>query len=78
MKQVKQYAWLRLLLAAFLMYMAFPSMEAQANSTAHLFWFSWLGFFLLVIGANLAIVLRIDHHSQHATSEINVPKRMKN
>ncbi|WP_246367102.1 hypothetical protein [Paraliobacillus salinarum] len=78
MKQMKQYALLRLLLAGFLIYMAYPSIEAQATSTAHLFWFSWLGFLLLVIGANLAVVLRINHHAPQYTTEINQPVKMKN
>lgn len=78
MEQTKQYALLRLLLAGFLIYIAYPSIQAQATSTAHLFWFSWLGFLLLVIGANLAVVLRINHHTPQHTAEMNQPVKMKN
>ncbi|MFB1050840.1 hypothetical protein [Paraliobacillus sp. JSM ZJ581] len=78
MNQEKQYALLRLLLASFLIYMAYPSLKLQTTSTAHLFWFSWFGFFLLVIGSNLAIVLKINHQSHHSTAELNVPTKMKN
>ncbi len=78
MKQVKQSAWLHLLLAVFLMYMAFPFIASHPVGIAHLFWFSWLTFFVLFIGANLAIIFKINHQRNEATLTDNVRKQMKN
>ncbi|KGX93365.1 hypothetical protein N781_09930 [Pontibacillus halophilus JSM 076056 = DSM 19796] len=64
-----QHAWLRILLACFLLYMAWPFLGVQGSTVATLFWGAWLAFFLLVIGANLAIVLRFRSKPQFHEKE---------
>ncbi|KGX89109.1 hypothetical protein [Pontibacillus litoralis] len=56
----KQYSVLRLLLAFFLLYMAWPYIQVQGEQVASYFWLGWLVFFLFVVGANLADLLRIS------------------
>ncbi|MFC2948648.1 hypothetical protein [Virgibacillus sediminis] len=53
------YVVLRLLLAGFFLYMAWPSIPLAASSTELLFWGCWLFFFLLTVGANLAALLQM-------------------
>lgn len=54
-----QYALLRILIAGFLLYVAWPFIPQSVTSIEQLFWGSWLFLFLLVIGANSASVLQI-------------------
>lgn len=56
---MKHYAVLRLLLAAFFLYFAWPLIPQAASQLEMLFWGSWLCFFLLVTGANLAAILKL-------------------
>lgn len=56
---MKNYAILRLLLAAFLLYVAWPHFPNAALTIEKLFWGSWLAFALLVIGANFATLLQL-------------------
>lgn len=56
---MKQYAILRLLLAAFLLYFAWPYILEVITQLELLFWGAWLTFFLLVVGANLAALLQM-------------------
>lgn len=67
---VRQNALLRLLLACFLFYMAWPSVQVQGGGVASYFWIGWLVFFLFVAGSNLATVMKIpDSTPLHSTSE---------
>ncbi|WP_226036429.1 hypothetical protein [Aquibacillus saliphilus] len=56
---MKQYALLRILLACFLLYIAWPSIHGEVVQLSSLFWAGWLFFFLLVVGSNLATLLRM-------------------
>ncbi|WP_068674668.1 hypothetical protein [Oceanobacillus sp. Castelsardo] len=56
---MKNYAILRLLLAAFFLYVAWPYFPYAATTVEKLFWGSWLVFLFLVIGANLATLLQM-------------------
>jgi len=54
------YTVLRLLLAGFLLYFAWPYISQAASMLERVFWASWLSFLLLVIGGNLATGLRLS------------------
>lgn len=56
---MKHYAILRLLLAGFFLYIAWPLIPQVSSNLELLFWGSWLFFLLLVIGANLATLLQM-------------------
>ncbi|SDK43180.1 hypothetical protein [Sediminibacillus albus] len=56
---MKQYALLRILLACFFLYLAWPAIHQAGGTLAAYFWAGWLAFFLLVTGANLATLLRM-------------------
>lgn len=56
---MRQYAILRLLLATFFLYIAWPYFPHARVGIELLFWGSWIVFCLLVIGANLAILLEV-------------------
>lgn len=56
---MRQNALLRLLLACFLLYIAWPSLQVQGGQISSLFWLGWSVFFLLVAGSNLAVVLKL-------------------
>lgn len=60
---IKQYALLKLLLAGYLLYLAVPMMGRVTLNVANVFWLSWLLFFCLVVGANLAILMNLQKHS---------------
>ncbi|GGM26587.1 hypothetical protein GCM10011351_10410 [Paraliobacillus quinghaiensis] len=74
---MRQYAILYLLLTAFLLYVAWPALNLQANGIESVFWLIWLVFLFLVIGANLAVVLKVQEpHGQSVTNK--QVKAMKN
>lgn len=56
---MRQYAILRLLLAGFLLYFAWPVIPSAASPVALVFWGAWLLFLVLVVGANFATLLQI-------------------
>ncbi|WP_339228382.1 hypothetical protein NSQ77_01195 [Oceanobacillus sp. FSL K6-2867] len=56
---MRHYAILRLLLAAFFLYIAWPVIPSASSNTELIFWGGWLSFLLLVIGANLATLLQM-------------------
>ncbi|MGM8213590.1 hypothetical protein ACLIBH_12505 [Virgibacillus sp. W0430] len=53
------YVVLRLLLACFFLYFAWPFIPNAVTMVERIFWGGWLGFFMLVIGANLATLLKM-------------------
>lgn len=55
------YTILRLLLASFLLYFAWPFIPEATTQIEKLFWGGWLAFLLLVVGGNLATVLRLSN-----------------
>lgn len=75
---MSHYTVLRLLLACFFLYFAWPFIPEAVSSIERIFWGSWLIFFLLVVGANLATLLQITHppimeqkHERQRQSENN-------
>nr|WP_163971629.1 hypothetical protein [Oceanobacillus halotolerans] len=56
---MRHYAILRLLLACFFLYVAWPVIPEATSQIGMLFWGGWLAFFLLVVGANLATLLQM-------------------
>jgi SNF family Na+-dependent transporter len=56
---MKNFPVLRLLLAGVMLYFALPHIPAAVPELEQLFWAMWIGFFLLVFGANLANLLQM-------------------
>ncbi|WP_430784814.1 hypothetical protein VBD025_09460 [Virgibacillus flavescens] len=56
---MRHYAVLRLLLACFFLYFAWPSIPVGVTEVAALFWGIWLVLFLLIVAANSATILQI-------------------
>ncbi|TFJ93889.1 hypothetical protein [Lentibacillus salicampi] len=56
---MQHYAILRLLLAGFFLYVAWPVIPSAVTPEAVLFWGAWLGFFVLVVGANFATLMQM-------------------
>lgn len=56
---MRHYAILRLLLASFFLYFAWPMIPQATTPLEVTFWGVWLLFFLLVVGANLATLLQM-------------------
>lgn len=57
---MRNYTILRLLLAAFLLYFAWPYIPEATQSIERLFWGIWLVFLFVVIGGNLATLLQLS------------------
>jgi len=58
---MRNYAILRLLLAGFLLYVAWPYFPNAVTPLEQVFWGSWIVFVLLVIGANFATLLQLTN-----------------
>jgi len=58
---MRHYAILRLSLALFLLYFAWPYIPDATTQIEKLFWGVWLGFLVLVIGGNFATLLQISY-----------------
>lgn len=56
---IRHYAILRLLLAGFFLYFAWPVIPYATTSLELTFWGIWVLLFLLVVGANLATLLQM-------------------
>lgn len=56
---MKHYAILRLLLAGFFVYFAWPFIIEVTSKIEMIFWGGWLSLFALIVGANFATVLQI-------------------
>ena len=56
---MRLYAVLRLLLACFFLYFAWPIIPTAVTSTEAMFWGMWLVLFLLVVGSNSATLLQM-------------------
>lgn len=74
----KQYALLKILLGIFLLYLALPVLGVSANSMANLFWGLWLIFFVLVVGANLAVLLNVQRQRPQENLNYEKMRQMKN
>lgn len=72
---MRQNALLRLLLACFLLYVAWPSIQVQGGTLASYFWLAWLVFFLFVAGSNLATLMKIPAASRLHESPESEKKR---
>lgn len=57
---MRQYTVLRLLLAGFLFYIAWPYITLGTTLIEKVFWISWLSFLLLVVGSNFATMLQLS------------------
>ena len=57
---MRHYTVLRLLLALFLLYFAWPYIPTATTQLANIFWIAWLIFLVLVIGGNLATLLQLS------------------
>lgn len=68
-KTNRQNALLRLMLACFLLYTAWPTLGAHPSGIANLFWGAWLVFFMFVAGSNLATLLRLAPKHVFETEE---------
>ncbi|WP_102026788.1 hypothetical protein [Salirhabdus sp. Marseille-P4669] len=68
---MKRDAFLKVLLAAFLMYLAMPYIREMSSSLSALFWACWIGFFLLVVGANLGILINVRERSPVKKEEVS-------
>lgn len=58
---MRNYCILRLLLAGFFLYVAWPMIPSAATQLEQFFWGSWLVFLFLVIGANFATLLQMTN-----------------
>lgn len=56
---MRHYAVLRLLLACFFLYFAWPIIPTAVTSTEVMFWGMWLILFLLVVASNSATLFQI-------------------
>ncbi|HLS08239.1 hypothetical protein [Lentibacillus sp.] len=56
---MQHYAILRLLSSGFFLYIAWPVIPTAVTPEAVLFWGAWLGFLILVVGANFATLLQM-------------------
>lgn len=56
---MRYYPLLRLLLAALLLYIAWPLIPLAVSQLEMIFWGVWILFFLLVVGANFATLLQM-------------------
>lgn len=56
---LRNYPLLRILIASFLLYIAWPYIPNYSSPLEMLFWGSWLLLFFLVIGSNLATLLQM-------------------
>jgi hypothetical protein len=56
---MRHYAILRILLAGFFLYFAWPAIPYATTMIEQLFWAAWLVFLLLVVGANFATLLQM-------------------
>lgn len=57
---MRMYTVLRILFALFLLYVAWPFIPLATTEAAKLFWLVWLFLFVLVVGGNLATLLRLS------------------
>lgn len=56
---MRHYATLRLLLAGFFLYIAWPLIPGATSNLELMFWGGWLFFLLLIVGANFATLLQM-------------------
>ncbi|WP_284139830.1 MULTISPECIES: hypothetical protein [unclassified Virgibacillus] len=56
---MRHYALLRLLLAGFFLYFAWPLIPVSSSQIETVFWGAWLTFFFLLVAANFAVLLQI-------------------
>ncbi|RLL47872.1 hypothetical protein D8M04_00915 [Oceanobacillus piezotolerans] len=57
---MRHYTILRILLAGFFLYFAWPYIPEASSNLELTFWGAWLTFFLVVMGANFATLLQIS------------------
>lgn len=56
---MRHNALLKLLLAAFFLYFAWPYIPEATSQLERIFWGGWLGLFFLVVSANSAVLLQL-------------------
>nr|WP_239584440.1 hypothetical protein [Aquibacillus albus] len=62
---------MRILLAFFFLYIAWPSIRSEVTQLSSIFWATWLAFFLLVVGANFATILKMIQPPVMEKDQIN-------
>lgn len=72
---MRQHALLRLLLACFLFYVAWPSVQVQGSGVGSYFWMAWLVLLFMAIGANLAILLNLRAQLVYREEEVEEEKQ---
>ncbi|QSS99228.1 hypothetical protein IMZ31_14205 [Pontibacillus sp. ALD_SL1] len=72
---MRQHALLRLLLACFLFYVAWPSVQVQGSAAGSYFWMAWLIFLFMIIGANLALLLNLRVQLVYREEEVKEEKQ---
>lgn len=58
---MRQYVILRLLIAGFLLYLAWPAIPGMSTNIEAVFWAFWLGLFFLFVSSNSAALLQMTH-----------------
>jgi hypothetical protein len=66
---MRRNALFKVLFAAFLLYLALPSIQEISSSLSSIFWASWIVFFLLVVGANLGVLMNVKTRKSVEPSE---------
>ncbi|MFC4022546.1 hypothetical protein ACFOUV_01780 [Oceanobacillus longus] len=72
---MRHYAILRLLLASFFLYIAWPVIPYITTNVELIFWGGWLLFLLLVVGANFATLLQMTRPPVMEQEEYNRRQR---
>lgn len=75
---MRHYTILRLLLAAFFLYVAWPMIPNVSSQLELYFWGAWLVFLLLVIGANLATLLQMTRPPAMEQEELRTRRMGQN
>ena len=77
---MRKYALLRLLLAIYLLYFAWPYIPLATTQLEKVFWLAWLVFVTVVIGANLLTLFKLTlppMMEQEVEQPKQVQKRMR-
>ncbi|MGJ9457197.1 hypothetical protein [Oceanobacillus sp. CF4.6] len=72
---MRHYAILRLLLAGFFLYIAWPVIPYATTNVELMFWGGWLLFLLFVVGANFATLLQMTRPPVMEQEEYNRRQR---
>lgn len=68
------YALLRLLLAFFFLYIAWPYIPEASSQLENIFWGAWLVFFCFIVAANVSTLLHISEPPKLEANEEKLQK----